>query len=84
VVEVGLAFDLGVQAPQVLEAGFVEVAHEFELAIRQGPEVANQIGTPVSAADNSYFYWIFHFFLPKIAPPLDWRRRQFNRLKIID
>src|SRR5579863_6982434 len=60
VVEVGFALDFGIEIMQVLQTRLVQVAHQLELAIRQGPEIADEVWPPITAADNSYFYLLCH------------------------
>ena len=55
VIVIGLAGDLGIKRFKVLEPRRVEIAHDLELAIRQRPEIPDQIRSPVTAASDTYF-----------------------------
>jgi hypothetical protein len=59
-IEVGQTLDVRIQASHVLEACFADVAHRFKLTIWQPFKVANQIGSPVSAANYTDNDWFFH------------------------
>src|ERR1700676_2104690 len=58
--EVGHSLDIRIQASHVFQARFADVAHRFKMAIRQTFEVPNQIGSPISAPDNTHSDWFFH------------------------
>jgi hypothetical protein len=55
VIEVDLAFDFGVQRPEMREPLFADVAHHFQAAILERPEIAHEVRAPVSTSDNSDF-----------------------------
>jgi hypothetical protein len=58
--EVSHALDIRIQTPQVLETCFADIAHRFQIAIGQPFEIANEIGAPISASDNTHNDWFFH------------------------
>src|SRR5260370_698135 len=60
VLEVGHSLDVRVQASHVLQTRFADVAHRFKMTIGQPFEVADQIGSPISAPDNTHCDWLFH------------------------
>ena len=54
------ALDVRIQATHVLQTCFADVAHRPEMTVGQPFEVANQIGSPISAANNAHKDWFFH------------------------
>src|ERR1700726_3889029 len=58
--EVCHTLDIGIQTFHVLEAYLIEVAHRLKIAIRQAFEVANEIGTPISASNHAHNNWFIH------------------------
>jgi hypothetical protein len=60
VFEVGQTLDVRIQAPHVLQPYFADVAHRFQIAIRQPFEVPNEIGTPIPASNHTHDNWLFH------------------------
>jgi hypothetical protein len=56
----GVPLDLGIQGAEMPEAVFAEIAHRLQAAIRQGPEIAHEIWTPVTTSDDPYVYLVSH------------------------
>src|SRR5271157_1413590 len=59
-IKIRQALDVRIQALHVLQACFADVAHRSEMAIGQPFEVANEIGAPISTADNTHNDSFFH------------------------
>src|ERR1035438_1136410 len=45
------------------QAIFADIAHHLHVAIGKGPEIADQIGTPIAAAHHTDFYWFCHIII---------------------
>ncbi len=52
---IGLALDFWIKRLEMLQPRGVEIAHHLELAIRQRPEIADQIRPPVTTAGDAHF-----------------------------
>src|SRR5947209_1326398 len=51
--KIHLSFDFRIQSLEVAQALFAQVAHYVEVAVRQCPEIPNQIRPPVTTPDYS-------------------------------
>ena len=52
--KVGHRFNVRIKGSHVLQPGFTEIAHRFKIAVGQSLEVASQIGTPITASDDTH------------------------------
>src|SRR5207247_1620616 len=60
VIEVLLALYFGIDQAQVLETLLADVAHHLQGALRERPEIADEVGAPIAATDNTDFNLFFH------------------------
>src|SRR5262249_48802829 len=62
-VEAGRTFHLRIELMEVAEALLIQVAHRLEATIRQRPEITNEIGPPIPAADDGDGDVLGHFYV---------------------
>src|SRR5437868_800670 len=60
VVEIPLPFHIRIQRPEMFQPLFADIAHHFETAVRERSEIANQIGPPITTADDTNFDLLIH------------------------
>jgi hypothetical protein len=54
------ALDVRIQASHMFQTRLTGVTHCLQIAIRQPFEVTNEIGSPISAPNNTHHNWFFH------------------------
>src|ERR1051326_1473821 len=77
VVEIPLAFYIRIQRSEMFKPLLAEVAHHFEAALGKRLEIANEIGSPISTADDTDYDLFSRYclpFFPRGYPPLTFQR----------